>query len=125
MPGDTEPDPLRGIAGELYQSCAGVPRGECLVQDQVDAADEPPPHQGGVRLSWVSPMQSGQGAKIHAAALATVAPDEAEAYKKWVLQIGEKVALAAKEHGVTFSDPEKTAPGEIAVAPGLQAERSD
>jgi uroporphyrinogen-III synthase len=50
-----------------------------------------------------------------------VPPDEAEAYKKWLLQIGEKVAEAAKEHGVVVSDPEKAALDEIAGALGLPA----
>lgn len=53
-------------------------------------------------------------------ALSTIPPDEAEAYKKWLLQIGEKVAEAAKEHGVAVSDPEKAALDEIAGALGLQ-----
>jgi hypothetical protein len=54
-------------------------------------------------------------------ALSTVPPDEAEAYKMWLLQIGERVAEAAKEHGVAVSDPEKAALDEIAGALGLHA----
>ncbi len=54
-----------------------------------------------------------------ATALPTVPPDEAEAYKKWLLQIGEKVAEAAKEHGVAVSEPKKATLDEIAAALGL------
>ena len=62
-----------------------------------------------------------EACKSAAAALSAVPPDEAEAYKKWLLQIGEKVAEAAKEHGVVVSDPEKAALDEIAGALGLRA----
>jgi hypothetical protein len=53
------------------------------------------------------------------AALAKVPPDEALAYKKWVLAIGLKVAEAAKEHGVAVSDPEKAALAELSEALGI------
>lgn len=62
-----------------------------------------------------------EACKSAATALSAVPPDEAEAYKKWLLQIGEKVAEAAKEHGVVVSDQEKTALDEIAGALGLPA----
>jgi hypothetical protein len=57
-----------------------------------------------------------------AAALAKVPPDEALAYKKWVIAIGLKVAEAAKEHGVAVSDPEKVALAEISGALGVSPE---
>lgn len=56
-----------------------------------------------------------------AAALSKVPPDEALAYKKWVLAIGLKVAEAAKEHGVAVSDPEKAALAEISGALGISS----
>lgn len=54
-----------------------------------------------------------------AAALAKAPPDEALAYKKWVVAIGLKVAEAAKEHGIAVSDPEKAALAEISGALGV------
>jgi hypothetical protein len=54
-----------------------------------------------------------------ATALTKVPAEEAEAYKKWVLSIGLKVAEAAKEHGVAVSDPEKAALAEISGALGV------
>ncbi|NPV61965.1 MAG: hypothetical protein HPY61_04930 [Methanotrichaceae archaeon] len=56
-----------------------------------------------------------------AKALSKTTPDEATAYKKWVLAIGQKVAEAAKEHGVAVSDPEKAALSEISTALGTGA----
>jgi hypothetical protein len=53
-----------------------------------------------------------------ATALAKVSPEEATAYKKWVLDIGLKVAEASKEHGVAVSEPEKAALAEISTALG-------
>ena len=50
-----------------------------------------------------------------------IPPEEALAYKKWVLAVGLKVAEAAKEHGVAVSDPEKEALAEISAALGLSA----
>jgi hypothetical protein len=72
--------------------------------------------------------QAGYRGKILAAcrsvatALSKVPPEEALAYKKWVLAIGLKVAEAAKEHGVAVSDPEKAALAEISEALGVNAE---
>jgi hypothetical protein len=53
------------------------------------------------------------------AALSKVPPEEALAYKKWVLAIGLKVAEAAKEHGVAVSDLEKAALAELSGALGV------
>lgn len=92
---------------------AGIqPGARELIKEQQNLLEQ---DQMGYRSRTVAACRSA------ATALAAAPPDEAEAYKKWLLQIGEKVALAAKEHGVAFSDPEKTALGEIAVAPGIQA----
>ncbi|NYT07817.1 MAG: hypothetical protein GKC05_06145 [Methanomicrobiales archaeon] len=46
-------------------------------------------------------------------------PEEALAYKNWVLAIGLKVAEAAKEHGVAVSEPEKEALNEVSAALGI------
>ena len=60
-----------------------------------------------------------EACKSAAVALSKASPEEAMAYKKWVLAIGQKVAEAAKEHGVAVSDPEKAALNEISVALGI------
>ena len=60
-----------------------------------------------------------EACRATATALAKVPPEEALAYKKWVLAIGLKVAEAAKEHGVAVSDPEKAALAEISGALGV------
>ncbi len=56
-----------------------------------------------------------------AAALSKVPPEEALAYKTWVIAIGLKVAEAAKEHGVAVSEPEKAAIAELSMALGVSA----
>ena len=60
-----------------------------------------------------------QACKSAAKALLKVSPEEAIAYKKWIMAIGQKVAEAAKEHGIAVSDPEKIALNEIKTALGL------
>ncbi len=62
-----------------------------------------------------------EACKSAAVALSKTTPEEAMAYKKWVLAIGQKVAEAAKEHGVAVSDPEKAALSEISAALGIGA----
>jgi hypothetical protein len=57
--------------------------------------------------------------KAAAAVLAKVPPEEGQAYKKWVLALGLKVAEAAKEDGVAVSEPEKAALSEISTALGM------
>lgn len=57
--------------------------------------------------------------KAAAAALAKIPADEALAFRKWILAIGQKVAEASKEHGVAVSDPEKAALAEISAALGM------
>ncbi len=54
-----------------------------------------------------------------AAALGKVPPEEALAYKKWVLAVGLKVAEASKEDGNAVSALEKTALDEISAALGV------
>lgn len=110
-----EPPRLAAASGsELVGlvSAGMQPRAKELIKEQQNLLKQ---DQMGYRSRTI------EACKAAATALSAVPPDEAEAYKKWLLQIGEKVAEAAKEHGVAFSEPEKTALGEIAVALGLQA----
>jgi hypothetical protein len=53
------------------------------------------------------------------AILSKTTAEEAITYKKWVLAIGQKVAEAAKEHGVAVSEPEKTVLSEVSAAFGM------
>jgi hypothetical protein len=54
------------------------------------------------------------------AILSKTTAEEAITYKKWVLAIGQKVAEAAKEHGVAVSEPEKTVLSEVSAAFGMK-----
>lgn len=56
-----------------------------------------------------------------ATALAQVPPEEALAYKQWVVAVGMKVAEASKEQGVAVSDPEKAALAGVSEALGISA----
>ncbi|MDD1710737.1 MAG: hypothetical protein LUQ37_07530 [Methanoregulaceae archaeon] len=60
-----------------------------------------------------------EACRLAATALTKVPPEEALAYKNWVLGIGLKVAEAAKEHGIAVSDPEKAVIAEISSALGV------
>jgi len=51
--------------------------------------------------------------------LSKTMPDEVIAYKTWVLAIGQKVAEAAKEHGVAVSESEKAVLSEVSAAFGI------
>ena len=66
--------------------------------------------QGGYREKILEACRSA------AAALVKISPEEAQAYKGWVIAIGNKVAEASKEGGVPVSEPEKAALAEIAGA---------
>jgi hypothetical protein len=70
-------------------------------------------NQAGYRTKTVDACRSA------ATALAKVPPEEGQAYKKWVLAVGLKVAEAAKEDGVAVSEPEKAALSEISTALGM------
>lgn len=71
--------------------------------------------QAGYRTKIIASCTAAVGA------LSKVPPEEALAYRKWVLAVGLKVAGAAKEHGVAVSDPEKEALAEISAALGISA----
>ncbi len=52
--------------------------------------------------------------------LAKTAPEEATAYKQWVLAVGQKVAEAAKESGgVVVSEAEQAVLGDASAAFGI------
>jgi hypothetical protein len=69
--------------------------------------------QGGYRTKVVATC------KAVAVSLGKVPPEEALAYKKWVLAVGLKVAEASKEDGNAVSAQEKTALDEISAALGV------
>ena len=71
--------------------------------------------QGGFKFKTI------EACKSVAVTLSKTTPEEAIAYKKWVLAIGQKVAEAAKEHGVALSEPEKAVLSEISAALGISA----
>jgi hypothetical protein len=56
-----------------------------------------------------------------AAALSKASAEDAEAYRVWVLAVGQKVAEAAKESGVLVSDQEKALLKELGEALGASA----
>jgi hypothetical protein len=62
-----------------------------------------------------------ESSRVAAAALTKTSPDEAAAYKRWVLALGQKVAEAAKEHGVSVSAEESAALKEISSALGASS----
>lgn len=110
-----EPPKLAAASGSELVSLVSAdmqPNAKDLIKEQQNLMKQ---DQMGYRSRTIEACKSA------AAALSAVPPDEAEAYKKWLLQIGEKVAEAAKEHGVVVSDPEKAALDEIAGALGLRA----
>ncbi len=51
-----------------------------------------------------------------AGALSKASAEDAAAYRTWVLAVGQKVAEAAKENGVLFSEPEKALLNELGAA---------
>jgi len=56
-----------------------------------------------------------------AAALSKASTEDAEAYRTWVLAVGQKVAEAAKDGGVLVSDQEKALLKELGEALGASA----
>jgi hypothetical protein len=56
--------------------------------------------------------------KSAASALSKTTAEEAAAYKRWLLDLGQKVAEAAKEHGVSVTPEEQAALREISTALG-------
>jgi hypothetical protein len=48
-----------------------------------------------------------EACKTAVSALSKTTPDEAKAYKQWVVNLGQKVAEAAKEHGVAVKIKKK------------------
>lgn len=60
-----------------------------------------------------------ENCKAVATALSKTSPEEASAYKRWVMDLGQKVAEAAKEHGVSVTPEESSALKEISTALGI------
>jgi hypothetical protein len=107
-----------GLAAASGSSLVGLlsaemqSRAKDLIQEQQNAWKN---DQAGYQAKTLEACRSA------ATALAKVPPEEALAYKNWVLAIGMKVAEASKEHGVAVSDPEKAALAEISGALGVSA----
>ena len=87
-------------------------RAKDLIQEQQTAWKQ---DQAGYRTRILEACRSA------AAALEKVSPEEALAYKRWVMAIGVKVAEASKEHGVAVSEPETAALAEISGALGVSS----
>lgn len=87
-------------------------RAKDLIKEQQNAWKH---DQAGYRTKTLEACRSA------ATALAKVPPEEALAYKKWLMALGLKVAEASKEHGVAVSEPEKAALAEISGALGVSA----
>jgi hypothetical protein len=62
-----------------------------------------------------------EACKSAAAALSKTSAEDAEAYRTWVLAVGQKVAEAAKDGGVLVSDQEKAVLKELGEALGSSA----
>jgi hypothetical protein len=109
----TEPGKLATSSGS---DLVGILSGEMqskakdLIKQQQDLMKH---DQAGYRSKTIEACTSA------AAILSKTTAEEAIAYKKWVLAVGQKVAEAAKEHGVAISEPEKIVLGEVSAAFGL------
>ncbi len=111
----TEPAKLAGTSGSGLVGIISAEmqsKAKDLIKEQQDMLKH---DQTGYRIKTI------EASKSAAAALSKTTPEEALAYKKWVLAIGQKVAEAAKEHGVAVSDPEKAVLNEISAALGIGA----
>ena len=66
-------------------------------------------------------QQAVEACQTAATALSKAAAEDAEAYRTWVLAVGQKVAEAAKDSGVLVSDAEKALLKELSDALGASA----
>jgi hypothetical protein len=106
----TEPAKLAASSGS---DLVGILSGEMQskAKDMIKQQEDLFKHdQSGFRSKTIEACTSAS------AILSKTIPEEAIAYKKWVLAIGQKVAEAAKEHGVAISEPEKTVLSEVSAA---------
>jgi hypothetical protein len=106
----TEPAKLAASSGS---NLVGILSGEMQskAKDMIKQQEDLFKHdQSGFRSKTIEACTSAS------AILSKTIPEEAIAYKKWVLAIGQKVAEAAKEHGVAISEPEKTVLSEVSAA---------
>jgi hypothetical protein len=109
----SEPPKLAAASGSALAGMISAEmqaRSKELVKEQEHAVRQ---DQAGYRMRTLGSCRAA------AAALEKVPPEEALAFKTWVLAIGQKVAEAAKEHGVAVSEPEKAALTEISGALGI------
>lgn len=111
----TEPAKLAASSGsDLIGILSGEMQSKAkdLIKQQQDLVKHDQP---GFRSETIEACRSAS------AILSKTVPEEAIAYKKWVLAIGQKVAEAAKEHGVAVSEPEKVVLSEVSAAFGMSS----
>ncbi len=109
----TEPAKLAASSGSDLVSVLSSEmqsRAKELIKQQQDLVRR---DQSGVRSKTIEACRSAS------AILAKTTPEEATAYKQWVLAIGQRVAEAAKEHGVAVSEPERAVLSDVSAAFGL------
>jgi len=108
----TEPAKLAASSGDLVGTLSGEmqSRAKELIKQQQNLFKQ---DKSGYRSKTIEACTSAS------AILAKTTPEEAIAYKKWVLAIGQKVAEAAKEQGVAVSEPEKAVLSEVSAAFGM------
>ena len=100
----SESDLVGKLSGEMQS------KAKDLIKQQQDLMKH---DQSGFRSKTIEACTSAS------AILSKTVPEEALAYKKWVLAVGQKVAEAAKEHGVAVSEPEKAVLNEVSAAFGI------
>jgi len=111
----TEPANLAASSGSGFLGLLSADmqsKARDLIKEQQDLLMH---DQGGFRSKTI------EACKSVTETLSKTTPEDAIAYKKWVLAIGQKVAEAAKEHGVALSEPEKAVLSEISAALGIIA----
>jgi hypothetical protein len=111
----TEPPKLAASSGrDLVGTLSGEmqSRAKELIKQQQDMFKH---DKSGYRSKTIEACTSAS------AILSKTTPEEAIAYKTWVLAIGQKVAEAAKEHGVAVSEPEKAVLSEVSAAFGMSS----
>ncbi len=109
----TEPAKLAASSGSDLVSVLSSEmqsRAKELVKRQQDLVRR---DQSGFRSKTIEACRSAS------AILAKTTLEEATAYKQWVLAIGQRVAEAAKEHGVAVSEPERAVLSDVSAAFGL------
>jgi hypothetical protein len=110
----TEPPKLAASSGsDLVSTLSGEmqSRAKDLIEQQQNLFKQ---DQSGYKSKTV------EACKAASATLSKIAPEEATAYKRWVLEVGQKVAEAAKESGgVVVSEAEQAVLNDISDAFGM------